>query len=192
MKKRFNPFITAGLTAGIFGTALSAMPSAVLAAPASNQLLRDVGVGAAASTATGLVTGDGISLNNVVTGAAAGAAVSAIGSDNSSLARDAAVGAIAGGLAGRLTNSDPFLENALRGAAAGAAINTMGGNNAFGRNVFGSDGFDSDDLSDLLGGERQDDNIFSRRSICRRVIGTVGRRVGRRVLGEVLGNVLGR
>ncbi len=162
MQRRFTTLITAGIT--------TSMLSFTLATPASAQLLEDIGIGAAAGSATGVVIGDDTGFDDAINGAAAGAAVSVLGRDDSSLVRDIAVGAIAGGLAGTLTNDDSFLENAAQGAAAGAAVST-----------FGKDSDLAQQISEQLLGR-------SSRSSNRNIFGRGG--AGRRILGGVLGRTI--
>ena len=118
MKKAITALFIASLTTGTLGS--------VLAAPSSAQLLENIGIGAGAGIITGTVIGDDAGLDDVINGGAAGAAVEAIGGENSSVAEDAAIGAAAGAVVGTITNDDSFLENAIQGGAAGALINILG------------------------------------------------------------------
>jgi hypothetical protein len=100
-------------------------------ASASDRLLRDIGIGAAADAASGAIFGSGSGIGNAANGAAVGAAVHAthktFGSHRKhrDLARDAGVGAATGVLAGTITNHHHPLNNAINGAAAGATINLL-------------------------------------------------------------------
>ncbi|ESA35812.1 hypothetical protein N836_09805 [Leptolyngbya sp. Heron Island J] len=119
MKKAFTALFVAGLTTVSLGS--------VLAAPSSADLLESIGIGAGVGIVTGTVVGDNAGVDDIVNGAAAGAAVEAVRGDrDSSLAQDAAVGAAASGVVGTITNDDSFIENAIQGGAAGALINVLG------------------------------------------------------------------
>ncbi len=120
MKKALTALFVAGLTTVSLGS--------VLATPSSADLLESIGIGAGAGIVTGTIVGDNAGVDDIVNGAAAGAAVEAVrgNNDDSSLAQDAAVGAAASGVVGIITNDDSFIENAIQGGAAGALINVLG------------------------------------------------------------------
>ena len=93
--------------------------------PASADLLRDIGIGAATNVVTGEIIDDGNLLDNAVGGAAAGAAVGAAHNDNGGVlgvVQDAAVGAAANVVTGVILNNGNTGENAISGAATGAVV----------------------------------------------------------------------
>lgn len=98
---------------------------------AGNHQIRDIGIGAGASTVTGEITGHHHAAKNAINGAAAGAAVHALDHGKchrrgGHLVRDIGVGAGAGTVAGLITNRHHTLSNAINGAAAGGAVNLAG------------------------------------------------------------------
>jgi hypothetical protein len=118
-------FITASLASV---TLVPAKPAA-----ADDQILRDVGIGAAASVTSGAVRGRGSVLNNAVKGAAAGAAVNAVNGTRSryhrkhrNLGQDIGVGAAASTATGAVTRGGKdTLGDAVDGAVAGAVIHLL-------------------------------------------------------------------
>ncbi|WP_026100542.1 hypothetical protein [Fortiea contorta] len=125
LKRTFLPSLMAASLAGV--TLVPAKPAV------ADDLLRDVGIGAAAGVVSGAVRGRGSVINNAVRGGAAGAAVNAVNGTRSrpnrqkrSLGQDVAVGAAASAAAGALTGrGGDTLGNAVDGAVAGAAINIL-------------------------------------------------------------------
>ncbi len=98
---------------------------------AGDHQIRDIGIGAGASTVTGEITGHHHAAKNAINGAAAGAAVHALDHGNchrrgGHLVRDVGVGAGASTVAGLITNRHHTLSNAVNGAVAGGAVNLAG------------------------------------------------------------------
>lgn len=126
LKRTLLPGLMAASLTGV--TLVPAQPAA-----ADDQILRDVGIGAAAGVVTGAVRGRSSVLNNAVRGAAAGAAVNTVNGTRSrrnrqkrSLGQDIAVGAGASAVTGAITGRGrDTLGNAVDGAVAGAAINIL-------------------------------------------------------------------
>jgi hypothetical protein len=95
--------------------------------------VRDIGVGAAGSTVTGAVSGNGSVVGNAAQGAAAGAAVSgvrrAFGTKGQNalygIPRDAAVGAAASVVTGKVVRNGSVGQNAVKGAVSGTAVNVL-------------------------------------------------------------------
>ena len=119
MKSILNLTLVPGfIGAGVFSAI--ALPTQ----PASADLLRDAGIGAATNVVTGEVLNNGNILNNAIGGAATGAAVGATHSDNGVLGvvQDAAVGAAANVVTGLILNNGGIGDNAVSGAATGAVV----------------------------------------------------------------------
>ena len=98
---------------------------------AGDNQIRDIGIGAGASTVTGEITGHHHAAKNAINGAAAGAAVHALDHGNchrrgGHLVREIGVGAGASTVAGLITNRHHTLSNAVNGAVAGGAVNLAG------------------------------------------------------------------
>ncbi|AFZ26737.1 hypothetical protein Cylst_4671 [Cylindrospermum stagnale PCC 7417] len=119
--------ISSLITASLAGvTLVPAKPAA-----ADDQIIRDVGIGAAASVTSGAVRRRGSVLNNAVKGAAAGAAVNLVNGTRSprdqrrrNLRQDIGVGAAASTAVGAVTRGrKDTLGDAVDGAVAGAVIN---------------------------------------------------------------------
>ena len=95
----------------------------------ANDLLRDIGIGAAANVVTGEIIDNGSTLGNAVKGAATGAAVNAThDSNNNSVGgtiQDAAIGAAANVVTGVIIDDGSVGENAATGAGTGALINIL-------------------------------------------------------------------
>jgi hypothetical protein len=94
----------------------------------AEEILKDIGVGAAGNVVTGAVLGNGSTVNNAIGGAATGAAVSATHDkkkDNSvgGILQDAAVGAATNAITGEILDNGDLGGNAASGAATGALIN---------------------------------------------------------------------
>jgi uncharacterized protein YfiM (DUF2279 family) len=125
LKRTLLPGLMAVSLAG--ATLVPAKPAA-----ADKQILRDVGIGAAAGAVTGVVRGRS-PLNHAVRGAAAGAAVNTVNATRSrrnrqkrNLGQDIAVGAGASAVTGVITGHGRHtVGNAVDGAVAGAAINIL-------------------------------------------------------------------
>ena len=113
-------FIATNLLAGVF---IPVQPAA------ANDLLQDIGIGAATSVITGEILDNGSGLGNAVKGAATGAAVNATHNRNnnsvSGTVQDAAVGAATNVVTGAILDNGSVGENAATGAAAGALINIL-------------------------------------------------------------------
>lgn len=96
---------------------------------AADDLLQDIGIGAAANLVTGGILQNGSAVGNTVKGAATGAAVNATqNEDNNSVSgtvQDAAVGAAANATTGAILDDGSFGENALTGAATGVLLNVL-------------------------------------------------------------------
>ncbi len=123
LKRALLPNLLATSLLGV--TLLPAQPAA-----ADDQILRDIGIGAAAGIVTGAITNDGSALKNGINGAAAGAAVNGANGlrknrRNRSIVQDVGVGAAGGTVSGAITNRKNTGSNALNGAAAGAAIHLL-------------------------------------------------------------------
>jgi hypothetical protein len=126
LQRTFLPSLVAASLTGV--TLVPAQPAT------ANQLLRDIGTGAATSAASGAIRGCGSFVGNAAKGAAAGAAVSTVNGHrqnrrNPNVARNAGVGAVASTVTGAVLGScrDP-LGNAVDGAAAGAVIHILDNN----------------------------------------------------------------
>ena len=95
----------------------------------ANDLLRDIGIGAAANVVTGEIIDNGSTLGNAVKGAATGAAVNAThDSTNNSVGgtiQDAAIGAAANVVTGVIIDDGSVGKNAATGAGTGALINIL-------------------------------------------------------------------
>lgn len=127
MPRYTTPFLSGLFAASFIGaTLLAAKP-----ASADQNLLRDIGIGAATGVVTGTITNDDSALGNAANGAAAGAAVNvtrdAWGNNpgQQNLPRDAGVGAAASTVTGVITNRDNPVSNAVNGAAAGTVIHLL-------------------------------------------------------------------
>ena len=94
----------------------------------ANDLLRDIGIGAAANVVTGEIIDNGSTLGNAVKGAATGAAVNAThDSTNNSVGgtiQDAAIGAAGGTILGEIFG-DANVEEIVGGAAAGVLVGNI-------------------------------------------------------------------
>ena len=129
MKRIQAPVLPGLLATTVIGVGL--LP--VQPAAALPDIVRDIGIGAATSVVTGVVTDNGSVVENAVGGAASGAAVSATRDvldaegDRSAggIARDAGVGAAASVITGEVTNNGSILGNVIKGAATGALINIL-------------------------------------------------------------------
>ena len=123
-----NRILKRALLPGLVATSLVGVNIAALRpAFADPSLIHDVGVGAGGGAAAGLVTNRRHTWRNAVNGAAAGAAVHAVGRHKKrNVARDAAVGAAAATAAGLITDRKHTWRNAVNGAAAGTAVNVLG------------------------------------------------------------------
>lgn len=112
--------ITTSLLAGVF---LPAKPAV------ADDLLQDIGIGAATGVVTGEIINNGSTVGNVVKGAATGAAVNATHDRNNNSVggtiQDAAVGAAANTVTGVILDDGSVGENAATGAATGALINIL-------------------------------------------------------------------
>jgi hypothetical protein len=124
LKRTFLPSLMAATLAS---TALiPAKPAA-----ADDQILRDVGIGAATGVVSGAIRGRGSLINNAVKGAGAGAAVNAVNGtrrnrSNRNLIQDIGVGAAGGTATGAITRPGrDTLGDAVDGAAAGAVIHIL-------------------------------------------------------------------
>ncbi|MFN6514028.1 MAG: hypothetical protein RMY29_005950 [Nostoc sp. CreGUA01] len=121
LKRTLLPSLMAASLAGV--TLVPAKPAA-----ADDQVLRDIGIGAATNVVTGAVRGNGDFLGNAVKGGATGAAVNGANGlrrdrSNRSAAQDVGVGAGASALTGVITGDrKDTLGNAIDGAAVGGAI----------------------------------------------------------------------
>ncbi len=95
----------------------------------ANDLLRDIGIGAAANVVTGEIIDNGSTVGNALKGAATGAAVNAThDSTNNSVGgtiQDAAIGAAANVVTGVIIDDGSVGENAVTGAGTGALINIL-------------------------------------------------------------------
>lgn len=126
LKRTFLPSLLAASLAGV--TLVPAKP-----ASADDQVIRDVGIGAAAGVVSGAIRGRGSVLNNAVKGGAAGAAVNGVNGTRRNhnyrkrnLGQDLGVGAAAGAATGAVTRGGKdTLGDAVDGAAAGAAIHIL-------------------------------------------------------------------
>lgn len=125
--KRFNSiarifpgFIATSLLSGLVFRAQPAV---------ADNLLRDIGIGAATNVVTGEIINNGSAVGNAVKGAATGAAVNAThDSTNNSVGgtvKDAAVGAAANVVTGVIIDDGSVGENAATGAATGALLNII-------------------------------------------------------------------
>ncbi len=121
LKRTLLPSLMAASLAGV--TLVPAKPAA-----ADDQVLRDIGIGAATNVVTGAVRGNGDFLGNAVKGGATGAAVNGANGlrrdrSNRNAAQDVGVGAGASALTGVITGDrKDTLGNAIDGAAVGGAI----------------------------------------------------------------------
>ncbi len=110
-------------TSLLFGLVIPALPGV------ANDLLRDIGIGAAANVVTGEIINNGSTVGNAVKGAATGAAVSTTHDDtNNSVGgtiQDAAIGAAANVVTGVIIDDGSVGENAATGAATGALLNIL-------------------------------------------------------------------
>lgn len=99
-------------------------PKAVLA---DDDILKDIGIGAAGNVVTGAILGNGSPLGNVVKGAASGAAVNGTHreDDNSVTGKiqDGVVGAAASTVTGEIIDNGSAAKNAVGGAVSGMLIN---------------------------------------------------------------------
>ncbi|MCW5317019.1 hypothetical protein GTQ43_25325 [Nostoc sp. KVJ3] len=127
LKRTLLPSLMAASLAG--GTLVPAKPAA-----ADDQVLRDIGIGAATNVVTGAVRGNGSGvLGNAVKGGITGAAVNGANGLRSDRARrhrnlgqDVGVGAGASALTGIITGDrKDTLGNAVDGAAVGGAIHLL-------------------------------------------------------------------
>ncbi len=95
----------------------------------ANDVLEDIGIGAAANLITGGILENGSVIGNTVKGAATGAAVNATRNENNNgvtgTAQDAAVGAAANVVTGIIIDDGDVGDNAISGAAGGALINLL-------------------------------------------------------------------
>ena len=94
---------------------------------AANDLLQDIGIGAAGNLITGEILDNGSVVGNTVRGAATGAAVNATRNENNNngtgTVQDAAVGAATNVVTGIVIDDGNVVDNAISGAAGGALIN---------------------------------------------------------------------
>ncbi len=124
LKRTLLPSLMAASLAGV--TLVPAKPAA-----ADDQVLRDIGIGAATNVVTGAVRGNGDFLGNAVKGGATGAAVNGANGlrrdrSNRNAAQDVGVGAGASALTGVITGDrKDTLGNAIDGAAVGGAIHLL-------------------------------------------------------------------
>ncbi|MGK7911099.1 MAG: hypothetical protein AB4050_06390 [Synechococcus sp.] len=104
--------------------------------PAEAQLVQDVLVGAGGNTVYGAVTGNGDLLENALSGAATGAAVSATHDESRTgiggVVQDAAVGAATNTVTGAVLGNGSVTQNAIGGAATGVLINVTKDRDLFG------------------------------------------------------------
>ncbi|MBW4560087.1 MAG: hypothetical protein KME32_02835 [Mojavia pulchra JT2-VF2] len=130
-----NRILKRTLLPGLMAASLASVSLVpVQPAAADDQILRDIGIGAAAGVISGGVRGRGSIINNAVKGAAAGAAVNGVHSTrrqpknrrNRNIIQDVGIGAAAGTAAGAITRGGKdTLGDAVDGAAAGAAIHVI-------------------------------------------------------------------
>ena len=125
--KRFNSIvkIIPGLIPITFVSSL-----VIAAKPAlADDLLRDIGIGAAANIVTGEIINNGSVLGNAVKGAATGAAVNVTHNRNNNsvggTVQDAAVGAAANVVTGVIIDDGSVGKNAATGAGTGVLINIL-------------------------------------------------------------------
>ncbi len=127
-----NRILKSALLPSLIATSLvSANLVSMKPVSADNNQIRDIGIGAGASTVTGEITGHHHAAKNAINGAAAGAAVHAIDHGNchsrgSHVVRDVGIGAGTSTLLGLITNRHHTLSNAVNGAVAGGAVNLAG------------------------------------------------------------------
>lgn len=96
----------------------------------AGSIWQDAAVGAGVGFGTGLIIGDDAGGDDLINGAAAGAAVHVADEEfrqgkDRSIVQDVGVGAVTSGAVGILTNDDSFLENAAQGAITGAVIHVI-------------------------------------------------------------------
>ncbi|WP_138503016.1 hypothetical protein [Nostoc sp. PA-18-2419] len=124
LKRTLLPSLMAASLAGV--TLAPAKPAA-----ADDQVLRDIGIGAATNVVTGAIRGNGGVLGNAVKGGATGAAVNGANGlrrnhRHRSAVQDVGVGAGASALTGVITGDRrDTLGNAVDGAAVGGAIHLL-------------------------------------------------------------------
>ena len=123
-------FIKSAIAAG----ALAAMLLPVR--PAEAQLVQDALVGAGGNAVYGAVTGNGDLLENALSGAATGAAVSVTHNESrngvGSIVQDAAVGAATNTVTGAVLGNGSMSQNAIGGAATGVLVNVTKDRDLFG------------------------------------------------------------
>ena len=128
MKGIFGALLPGLITTGFVGATL--LPAAPAAA---GDLLRDIGIGAAAGAVIGELTDNGSLIGNSANGAAAGAAVNATKRNRTrarrnsagSLVQDAGFGAAASVVTGVIIDNGSVVDNAVKGAATGLTINLL-------------------------------------------------------------------
>ncbi|MDJ0573013.1 MAG: hypothetical protein QNJ53_28800 [Pleurocapsa sp. MO_192.B19] len=117
------------LLGGALATSLLASVLLPTRPAAANDLLEDIGIGAAANLITGEILDNGSVVGNTVKGAATGAAVNATGNENNNnvtgTVTDAAVGAAANVVTGIVIDDGNVGDNAISGAAGGALLNLL-------------------------------------------------------------------
>ncbi|MBD2414240.1 hypothetical protein FACHB389_23270 [Nostoc calcicola FACHB-389] len=124
LKRTLLPSLMAASLAGV--TLVPAKPAA-----ADDQVLRDIGIGAATNVVTGAIRGNGSFLGNAVKGGATGAAVNGANGlrgdrRHRNAGQDVGVGAGASALTGVITGDrKDTLGNAIDGAAVGGAIHLL-------------------------------------------------------------------
>ncbi|MDF5709589.1 MAG: hypothetical protein PUP90_18485 [Nostoc sp. S4] len=123
LKRTLLPSLMAASLAGV--TLAPVKPAA-----ADDQVLRDIGIGAATNVVTGAIRGNGGVLGNAVKGGATGAAVNGANglrrNRHRSAVQDVGVGAGASALTGVITGDRrDTLGNAIDGAAVGGAIHLL-------------------------------------------------------------------
>ncbi len=125
--KKFNLIVN--INPGLIATSL--LSSLVIAAnPAlADDLLRDIGIGAAANVVTGEIINNGSVVGNAVKGAATGAAVNVTHDKNNNsvggTVQDAAVGAAANVVTGVIIDDGSVGKNAATGAGTGVLLNIL-------------------------------------------------------------------
>ncbi|MEM8716100.1 MAG: hypothetical protein AAF268_16190 [Cyanobacteria bacterium P01_A01_bin.3] len=122
--------LKSAIAAGALATML------LLVRPAEAQLVQDALVGAGGNAVYGAVTGNGDLLENALSGAATGAAVSATHSESRTgvggVVQDAAVGAATNTVTGVVLGNGSVTQNAIGGAATGVLINVTKDRDLFG------------------------------------------------------------
>ena len=117
------------LLQGAYATSLVAGVLLPTRPAAANDLLQDIGIGAAANLITGEILDNGSVVGNTVKGAATGAAVNATRDENNNnvtgTVQDAAVGAAANVVTGIVIDDGNVGDNAISGAAGGALLNLL-------------------------------------------------------------------